>query len=126
MGLDNKVTAARYQTIKNYCDEQGCCAQDDRMVGKIFGVGVTVVKTIRNTRDYDEYLATIKRWHGKQTKRRKAGRKVVMPSSGLALEEIPVVMIKRPQCSLRRIDAMFVFAIIVIGVIVLCLLMKGA
>lgn len=129
MGLDNKVTALRYQTIKNYCDEQGCYAQDDRTVGKIFGVGVTVVRTIRNTRDYDEYLAKSKRWHSKQAKRRKAGCKVVMPTSGLPLEETPVVechLCKNIGAEFSSFEKYVITMIIIIAIAVLWLAIKGA
>lgn len=89
-GLANKVTALRYQTIKNYYEERNFEGLDDRMVGKVFGLSVSTIRAIRNTRDYDEYLATIKRWHKNQTTKRRlvSSRKVVMPSSGLALEEM--------------------------------------
>lgn len=120
-GLANKVTALRYRTIKQYCEERDCGAQDDRTVGKIFGVGVTVVRTIRNTRDYDEYLVTVKRWHRKQTERSRKNRSVILPSSGLPLERTPVE--KRRICEdaeteLNSFERYILFMIILIAIAV--------
>lgn len=67
-GIANKVTRERYQTIKDYIEKYSYGPKDDDVTKSIFGIGQTTLRTIRNTKDYDEYLARIKKWHKKSQK----------------------------------------------------------
>ena len=61
-GIANKVTFRRDDAIKRYVENYDCGAVDDKEVGDTFGVSATVMRRIRNTRNYDEYLEQSKRY----------------------------------------------------------------
>lgn len=124
-GIGNKVTAERYRTIKKYVEDRDLSCKDDVTVGKIFGVGVTTVRMVRNTRDYEEYLAKSKSYH-KKASNGSRGRKVVMPSSGLPLEKIPTNKygIDSSAAMLGGVGAAILLFMIVLAAVVIWLVFR--
>lgn len=78
-GIANKVTFRRYDAIKRYIEKYDCGAVDDKEVGDTFGVSATVMRRIRNTRNYDEYL--------EQSKRYQRNRKAQKQLNGLLIDQ---------------------------------------
>lgn len=127
MGLDNKVTAERYQTIQRYIEERDLSVKDDIAVGKIFGVSKTVVQAIRNTRDYEAYQQRIKSHHkASKRKRPKNSRQVILPSSGLPLEELPINKngIDSTAAMLGGIGAVILLFLIMLSIVVIWIVFK--
>lgn len=60
----SKVTREIYEKIKKYINDNGLTAKDDPAVQKKFGYGRTTIQTIRNTKNYDDYLARTRRFDG--------------------------------------------------------------
>lgn len=89
MGLENKVTAERYRIIKSYVEKHESGASDDVAVGKIFGVGATVVRTVRNTRTYEEYLSKGSTYRQRKAKRRKRKNATTLKEPGLPSIGVP-------------------------------------
>lgn len=79
-GIINKVTSRRYEAIKRHVENYDCGAVDDKAVGETFGVSVTTMRKIRNTRNYDEYLELSKRYHRNRTSQKpRDDQSIVLP-----------------------------------------------
>jgi len=118
------VTAERYLTIKHYIEARDLGCSDDVVVGKIFGVGRTTIRMIRNTRDYEEYQAKSKLYH--KPKKASRGRQVVLSSSGLPLEELPIQkrQLDNSAIMLGRVGAAVLVVLLILAVIVVWLVFK--
>lgn len=78
-GIANKVTSMRYEAIKRYVENYDCGAIDDKAVGETFGISTTVMRNIRNTRNYDEYLERSKRYHKNRAQKQRSNQAIVLP-----------------------------------------------
>ncbi len=123
-GIVNKVTAERYMTIKRYIEERDLSCSDDVMVGKVFGVGRSTIRMIRNTRDYEEYQAKNKSYH--KPKQASHRRQAIMPTSGLPLEELPIrkQQFDSSVIMLGGVGAAVLVVLLILAVIVVWLVFK--
>lgn len=69
MGVHNRITQQKYTNIKKAIkqDDAGKYAyieDQDRDIGKRFGVSKTTIRNIRNTDNYQTYCEKIFRFHG--------------------------------------------------------------
>lgn len=125
MGLDNKVTAERYRTIKNYIEQHDLGTKDDVMVGRIFGLKITAIRQIRNTRDYEEYCSKSSTY--RRHEQRSHSKTAIMPSSGLELVEIPLTIERKDRgMDLAGLSVIVILIITILGFLfVLCALVEG-
>lgn len=60
MGLHNRITEERFKAIKKDCSTPF----DDPFVAEKHDVGLTTVRNIRNSTNYQEYCERVFRYHG--------------------------------------------------------------